>query len=107
MKISYEDNNIKKLLSSEKELIRQYNKKVSDKVYQRLEYLRNVPNLEKVSSQPPYKRHKLTGNYKDYYAIWITEKLRLIFSPLAEHRTSEYNLSDIQEISILKIENYH
>ena len=107
MKISYENNNLKKLLSSENNLIRKYNKEVSDKVYQRLAYLRNVPNLEKVSPQAPYRRHKLKGNYKNYYAIDITKTLRLVFAPPIECRDSEYNLKDIQEISIIKIEDYH
>ncbi len=106
MKISYENNKLEKKLSDEKKVVREFGQQISDKIYQRLEYLRAAKNLEAVSSSPPYRRHILNGNYKNCFAISITEKQRLIFKPDID-TNKDYKLKEIEKIIIVNIEDYH
>ena len=107
MKIKYRNQKIQKALSSEKEANRQYGKRLAEKIFQRIQYLSAAPDLASVSPEPPYRRHKLKGNYAGYFSVDLNENWRLIFHPITLNKKEEYSLEDIKEISIETVEDYH
>lgn len=104
MDIFYDNSKIKKLLTKEDNLIKKYGRNISDTIFLIIQYLRNADNLSAISQNPPYRRHKLQGNYQNCYAMNITGKLRLIFKPVNE---KECELMKIKEIIIVDVKDYH
>ncbi|GAB2028250.1 type II toxin-antitoxin system RelE/ParE family toxin [Lactovum odontotermitis] len=96
-----------KLLSSERNLIKEYGKKEAAGISKRLEEFRLADNLAMISHLPPSKLHKLRGDRDRQFAVWITENYRLVFEA--------YDIDDVQTtdkakavtISIIGIEDYH
>lgn len=104
MKIYYDNKKIEKMLTNENKLVKKFGQSISDIIFLRIQYLRNADNLNSVSPFRPYRRHKLLGNYKNHFAIDITECLRLVIKPINEE---EIDLQKIKDVCIVDIENYH
>lgn len=104
MKICYDNNKIKKMLENGDKLTKRFGQDISDLIFLRVQYLRNADNLDVVSSDRPYRRHKLAGNYKNHFAVDVTRGLRIIFRPVDKE---EIELKKIKEIYIVSIEDYH
>jgi len=85
-------------------LTKRFGQDISDLIFLRVQYLRNADNLDVVSSDRPYRRHKLAGNYKNHFAVDVTRGLRIIFRPVDKE---EIELKKIKEIYIVSIEDYH
>ena len=107
MKLNYQNSKIQKLVSDNKKVVKRFGIDVADKIYMRLQYLKSTSTLKDVSSDVPIKRHKLTGNYKNHFAIKVNDKLRIIFKPNSEFDNKEYRLEEIDEINLVDIKDYH
>ena len=67
--------------------------------------LTTAGNLSMISINPPPRRHKLIGKYKDCWAVSYSANGRIVFKP-----TGEYNIEDlttITEITIIYVGDYH
>lgn len=107
MKINYQDQKIRKSLSSEKEANRKYGKSLAEKIFKVIQYLEAAPDLFSVSPAPPIRRHKLEGNYEGHFAVDLTKNIRLIFRPIDSFMKVSYQLNEIKDIYIVAIEDYH
>lgn len=103
MEINYRSNKLKKTLSNER-LMKKYYPNIHNNLKSRLTELSSASNLAMISHVPPPRRHKLLGNYKDCWAVDVSNNQRLIFSPVNENVT---NVSDITQIIIERIKDYH
>lgn len=54
----------------------------------------------------PFRRHKLTGDLKDYFAINITMQYRLIFKKKDNNIVIE-DLRKIKEIEIMEVSKHY
>ena len=54
----------------------------------------------------PFRRHKLTGDLKDYFAINITMQYRLIFKQKDNNIVIE-DLREIKEIEIMEVSKHY
>lgn len=106
MKILIGNNKLKQKLKNTEILQRNFGN-IADLICMRLQYLEAAETLADVSHLPPINRHTLSGNYKGCFAVSVDRKYRIIFKPLMESKTDLINLSNIKEINIVAIENYH
>lgn len=104
MKINVPNNKLEKILSSEKNIKKEYNE-ISKRLMLRINTLQTVDNLSMVPVDKPERCHLLEGDYEGCYAICIDAKWRIIIKPKGYEMP--YDKSLIKEIDILEITNYH
>lgn len=107
MRLTYKTNklyNLCELVSNNKNVVKLYGSQVGQKLPLRIEQLKNFSSLSDVPLFLPFRRHKLEGNYKDCYAINITNQYRLIFKPL---NLEIMDLSKITDIEILEVSKHY
>ena len=92
MVLTYKNNKLRKLCEdsqSNKELI-----------------MKSFACLADVPVVPPFRRHKLSGNLKNLYAININDQYRLIFRQVENNIIVE-SLKDIKEIEIMEVSKHY
>lgn len=95
---------MEKILENQR-LIKRYYSKYYKKLIIRLSELRVAASLADISSDPPPRRHKLTGNFKGCWGIDVSRNYRIIVQPFGEY--NEDDLNTIKEIVIKDIGDYH
>lgn len=102
MLIGFNDSDVERICVDAKYAEQRLGKRVANKLFQRMEWLSAANNLHIFNTQYAFLRiHKLKGNYKDCYAIDITERYRIVFYPCNED--GEYDQSDFRYVSIITI----
>ena len=96
-------NKLKKAFKSERELNATYGKELARNILKRISVLECANSLAMVPDAPPTRRHKLTGKFKGCWGIDISKNYRLIIKPIVETE----NLSEIKEVDIIDIVDYH
>lgn len=81
MQVRYKTNRLRKLFLSETDLNREYGTRVASLIRARVATLENASDLSQVSTKPPERRHQLTQNRDEQYAVAIHHQLRLVFEP--------------------------
>jgi proteic killer suppression protein len=73
--------------------------------------LRAARNLAGVPIVPPFRRHQLKGNRKEYFAVDVKHPYRLIFrpanDPLPKLEDGGIDLKAVTQIEIIGVEDYH
>ena len=98
MELTYKNEKLRNLCENpkyNKELVTKYGIEVSKKLPRRIKELKSFNSLNDVPTNPPFRRHKLTGDRDNQFAISITNQYRLIF------RQKENNIiiEDLKEIT--------
>lgn len=88
------------------ELVKKYNIEVAKKLPRRIKELKAAVCLEAIPPSLPFRRHKLTGKYKGYFAINITNQYRLIFKQKDNNIIIE-DLKNIKEIEITEVSKHY
>ena len=96
-------NKLKEAFKSERELNATYGKELARNILKRISVLECANSLAMVPDVPPTRRHKLTGKFKGCWGIDISKNYRLIIKPIVETE----NLSEIKEVDIIDIVDYH
>lgn len=104
MQINVPNKKIRKILSSEKEIKKEYGK-ISNKLMLRINLLQTATCLNEIPVDDPERCHLLTGNYNGCYAICINYKWRIIIKPIGY--VEPYDKRKITQIEIIEIVNYH
>jgi len=77
----------------------------------RLHFLKAAPSLATVPPHPPQRRHQLSGDRKEQFAVDIKHPYRLVFAPnhnpLPQKADGGIDLGQITAIIILNVEDYH
>lgn len=68
-----------------------------------LDVLKMVENLSEISHCPPFRRHKLSGDYAGLYSLDLNRNYRMIIKDLK----GEEDLKKINSIEIYDIVDYH
>ena len=111
MHIAFKSRRLKRILESDKEILRAYGEVRGKKVKHRMSVLRAAACLEEVPVGKPDRRHALSLNRKGQFAVDISENHRLIFEPdndpLPLQKDGGLDLKRITAIRILEVEDYH
>ena len=81
MEVSFATTRLDKLFRNESDLVQTYGSRRARKIMARLTALRRRPTLSQVPTTPPLRRHQLTGNRDEQYAVDIDRQYRLVFEP--------------------------
>ena len=109
MELTYKNETLRKLCEDknyQKELIKKYNKEVAHKLPKRIKELKAFNSLAEIPQTLPYRRHKLKGKLKNYFAINITSQYRLIFRQKENNIIIE-DLRKIKEIEIMEVSKHY
>lgn len=104
MLIKYSSNKLEKILTDDR-LIKKYYSNDYNRIKNRLSEMKAANNLSEIPDCPPPRRHKLSGNLKDYWGIDYSKNYRFIIRPVGEFDIND--LSSICEIEIIDLEDYH
>ena len=89
-----------------KELIKEYGIEVANKLPKRIKELKAFSSLIDVPTNPPFRRHKLTGNRYNQFSVSITQQYRLLFKQKDENIIIE-DLRNIKEIEIMEVSKHY
>lgn len=101
MQIKYSNKLEKKLGSNN--LIKKNFGNVYKTVIILLDVLKMVENLSEISHSPPFRRHKLSGEYAGLYSLDLNRNYRMIIKDLK----GEEDLKKIDSVEIYDIVDYH
>ena len=109
MIIEFKSNKIMKLCTKKKKARKKLGADVARSLIKRLYELRAFENLEEVPYRPPFKRHKLSGNYKGFFAVNLKGSYRIVFKPIIDNDKTieEIELSEVKKIKIWEVIDYH
>ena len=109
MELTYKTDKLQKLCEDKnynEELVKKYGVEVAKKLPKRIKELKAFNSLNDVPTSLPYRRHKLSGDLKDYFAVNITSQYRLIFRQKENNIIIE-DLRKIREIEIMEVSKHY
>ena len=109
MELTYKNDNLQKLYEDanyNKELVKKYGIEVAKKLPKRINELKAFNSLNDVPTSLPYRRHKLSGDLKEHFAVNITGQYRLIFRQKENNIIIE-DLREIKEIEIMEVSKHY
>lgn len=109
MNLTYKNEKLKKMCENpvhNKELVKKYGFEVAKKLPRRIAELKSFDSLNDVPTSLPHRRHKLSGDLKECYAINITGQYRLIFRQKDNNIIVE-DLRKIKEIEIMEVSKHY
>lgn len=109
MNLTYKNDKLQKLCEDtdyNKELVKKYGVEVAKKLPKRIKELKAFNSLNDVPTSPPYRRHKLSGDLQEHFAVNITGQYRLIFRQ-KEHNIIVEDLREIREIEIMEVSKHY
>lgn len=109
MELTYKNDKLRNLCENPKyrhELIKKYGVEVANKLPLRINMLKAFDNLNDVPSSLPFRRHKLNGKYKDFFAINITQQYRLIFKQ-SDNNIIISDLKLIKDIKVMEVSKHY
>lgn len=109
MELTYKSEKLRNICENPKygkKLVKEYGKEVAKKLPQRIKELKAFNSLNDIPTQSPYRRHKLTGNRKEQFAVNITEQYRLIFRQIENNIIIE-DLKEIRKIEIMEVSKHY
>ncbi|WP_203639998.1 type II toxin-antitoxin system RelE/ParE family toxin [Levilactobacillus wangkuiensis] len=107
MEINYESQKIEKTFSTQVRLVRKFGLKIATGIQRRVEELTVADTLDEISHFPPSRLHLLTGNLRGYFAVSVTENVRLIFEGMNDFQEVTTNKEQITQVIIMKVSDYH
>lgn len=97
--------------NKQKNLKKEYGDRIASVLQLRLAVLKNARTLAMVPTTPPERRHKLSGNRREQYAIDIVQPYRLIFEPthdpVPRGADGGVDTHQVTAITILEVVDYH
>ena len=112
MEITFKTTKLAKLFNSENELNRKFGAKMSRTIQSRMALLKNAPSLANVPNTPPPRRHQLSQDRDEQFAVDLVHPQRLIFEvdhdPIPRNEDDEgIDLAKVTAIRILEVIDYH
>ncbi len=112
MEIIFGTTRLKKLLESEKELVRKYGTKEANALMRCLTHLEGAERLCDVPTMPPTSLHPLDKDRKGQFAVGHKKrKNRIVFvpdhNPLPTINDEKLDKKKVTKIKILEVKDYH
>ena len=109
MELTYKNEKVKNICENQKynrKLAKDYGADVAKNLPKRINQLKAFDSLNDVPVSPPFRRHKLTGNRKNEFAVDITRQYRLVFTQKDNNIIIE-NLREIKSIEIMEVSKHY
>ncbi len=109
MELTYKTKKLQRLCEDQKcnkELVKKYGSEVAINLPKRVKELKAFNSLNDIPIFPPYRRHKLSGDLKECFAVNITGQYRLIFRKKENNIIIE-DLREIKEIEIMEVSKHY
>jgi proteic killer suppression protein len=109
--IFFKTTKIAKVFNEAARLQKEYGSKNAHAIKIRMAVLEGATCLADVSTDPPERRHLLTGDLAGCYAVDLQHPFRLVFAPADDpppvKRDGGHDLKKIASIVILQVVDYH
>jgi len=96
MEIRFKDRKQEKDFQNTRNLTKKYGSKMARKIMMRVNTIRYAKEIEDIPHTPPERRHSLSGDYENCFAVDLNKNYRLIFRVI-ENENGE-NIAEIQEV---------
>lgn len=109
MELTYKNEKLRNICENSKynkELVKKYGIEVAKKLPQRIKELKAFPSVNDIPIKPPHRRHKLSGDRANQFAISITNQYRLIFRQKENNIIIE-DLREIKKIEIMEVSKHY
>jgi proteic killer suppression protein len=111
LELAYADTKLRKLATTEKELIKKFGANVAKDFRKRMAVLEATPTLSGIPTAPPTKRHLLKGNRKGQWSIAVRDGICICVvpdqDPLPLSDDGSVDLAQVTSVEIVYIGNYH
>ncbi|ACL70765.1 plasmid maintenance system killer [Halothermothrix orenii H 168] len=109
MILEFKSKKLLKLYTKHKKAQKKFGVKTARILVRRLNELQAFENLAQVPHKPPYRRHKLSGKYKGFFAVDVIGGYRIVFKPIidSDRDIEEIPLHEINKIEIWEVTDYH
>lgn len=101
MDVSYSSGKLEKVLTTERELKKNYKAQWVPKIKMRIKELEIADNLEELLDGPGHW-HPLTGNLAPMWAGEVSGNFRMLITPGSDGRAAE-----VTAVTVEKIDDYH
>jgi plasmid maintenance system killer protein len=105
MEIEYSSKKLKKIFESKKNLTREYNSQIAERLVIMMIDLNSAVSLQDISKMRTYDLHWLKGDRKGEIALTLTKNYRLVVEPINDYIIGDF--SSVSIINILRVEDYH
>lgn len=109
--IYYATHKLGRIMTSSRELVREYGPELGPRIEQRLSLLRALPNLGVGKKSPQLDLHQLSQDRDEQLAVKLTGKMRLVFDvandPIPRLADGGLDLDAVTEIEIIEVVDYH
>ena len=111
MDIRFSTRKIEKTFNAQSALLKAYGLPMAKTIMRRMAVLRGARSLDQVPITPPERRHQLTEDRDEHYAVDLVHPKRLVFevshNPVPRKPDGGIDLKRVTAITILKIVDYH
>jgi proteic killer suppression protein len=109
--IAFRTRKLERVFNSKRTLDTTYGDRIARTIAIRLAVLKNARVLAMVPTNPPERRHQLSGKRSGQYAVDLVHPCRLIFEPNHDPvpRTQDggIDVGHVTAITIIEVINYH
>lgn len=111
MDIGFRKRKIEKTFNAQTELLKAYGMPMAKAIMKRVTVLRAASNLSQVPVTPPERRHQLTEDRDEQFAVDLVHPKRLVFEvnhdPVPRKPDGGVNLEQVTAITIVEVVDYH
>ena len=111
MEASFRSRKLRETFNCDRNLVRRYGARQAGRIRDVFRGLLEAPSLANVPTSPPMRRHQLTGNRNEQFAVDLLHPYRLVFtaahSPVPRRADGGIALECVTAIMILDVEDYH
>lgn len=111
MEVYFKSVKLQKICNNENSLQAEYGMPNAKKIMMRLNEMKSVENLSRISTLPPPRRHILSGKRAGQFAVDIKQPFRIVFVPyydtVPKLENGDTNVSKVTKIKIIWIGDYH
>ncbi len=111
MDVVFKTSKLAKIFNSGKALQKEYGPRMARVIMIRMAVLRNARSLSQVPTTPPERRHLLTGEHRDHYAVDLVHPRRLIFRPAEEpaprRQDGGIDTDEVTAVQVVGVVDYH
>lgn len=107
MDIEFNGNKLRKECNDYKLLTKTYGQITARKMIKVLDALKAAECLDDISTFPPFRRHKLEGDFKGCFAIDLDQPNRVIIKPVVDNPSADVPLQSIKCVKIMEVSKHY
>lgn len=111
MKIYFRTTKLERTLSSEARIYKNYGPQNGKIIMLRMAFLSEAKSLADVPHTKPFRRHLLSGKYKEMFSIDLKHPQRLIIkpgnNPIPRKNDGGIDINKVTEVEIVEVKDTH